>query len=481
MKKKILPLFFFASGLISCEKPPFDEFLRVETPPLDFELTEIGEARYDFRTNCYTVEVEVLINEPGVSQIIQCGLECSTDSLFSESSERVTLNCDSIPGRNTGYLSRIKPGVTYFCRPFVSTELQQTKYGESIAYTLTDAWIRIEVDKDFIPRHGATSFTINNKAYLGLGASEGNILLKDFWSYSESEGWERLEDFPGLGRKNAYGYSPTDIDSGYILGGKTEVSSSQPSTEFWIYSLEGIWENLQPFPEELPHYSTISATESSAYLIGGVKNSIFSPLPNKNIYQMFGNEWNKIDQYKTQSEGTDLVGFYYNFCDENSLCAQRCAPYKFQTIFIGSGFRIPTAPLSTTPNSLKTDFWQLNLNFQESQVFPINCFRTIPDTRWEDLEPNGLPNLQVNSLYLEPRSKLYSFQIGTKGFLLIPEKKSVWEFDLIERQWSKKKNLPDDISLGFDGISFSLNGNGFIGTGNYQDSLSRQIYKYFPD
>lgn len=68
------------------------------------------------------------------------------------------------------------------------------------------------------PRMRATSFSINNNGYVGLGhtieGSENGTekYLKDFWKYdSERDLWTKIADFGGESRAEAYGYAQSDM------------------------------------------------------------------------------------------------------------------------------------------------------------------------------------------------------------------------------------------------------------------------------
>ena len=60
-------------------------------------------------------------------------------------------------------------------------------------------------------RFGATGFSIGTKVYLGLGTSDGDILLKDFWEWDQATNvWTRKADYPGNSLIGAVGFSIGD-------------------------------------------------------------------------------------------------------------------------------------------------------------------------------------------------------------------------------------------------------------------------------
>ena len=65
-----------------------------------------------------------------------------------------------------------------------------------------------------LPRSGAVSFTINNKAYVGLGWN-GVDRYSDFWEYNpDNRSWRQLANFPGVGRYQAVAFSANG--KGYV-------------------------------------------------------------------------------------------------------------------------------------------------------------------------------------------------------------------------------------------------------------------------
>jgi N-acetylneuraminic acid mutarotase len=85
-------------------------------------------------------------------------------------------------------------------------------------------------------RYAMSAFTINNKAYVGLGTDE-NILQTDWWEYNASNNtWLQKGSFPGSGRFAAAGFAIGQ--KGYLLGGtdggyKDELWQYDVPTDSW--------------------------------------------------------------------------------------------------------------------------------------------------------------------------------------------------------------------------------------------------------
>jgi N-acetylneuraminic acid mutarotase len=79
-------------------------------------------------------------------------------------------------------------------------------------------------------RDDASSFVIDNVAYVGLGFGEGFQYEKDFYSFSEINGWKKIKDFPGVPRQYAAAFVYNN--KGYIFGG---YSSLGALNDLWEY------------------------------------------------------------------------------------------------------------------------------------------------------------------------------------------------------------------------------------------------------
>src|ERR1700761_1009155 len=70
---------------------------------------------------------------------------------------------------------------------------------------------------DAYPRSSSVSFTIGDRAYVGLGYNETISQpgrLTDFWTFSVDSGWTQIQSFPGAPRSNAAAFSVGNF--GYV-------------------------------------------------------------------------------------------------------------------------------------------------------------------------------------------------------------------------------------------------------------------------
>lgn len=96
----------------------------------------------------------------------------------------------------------------------------------------TDTWI----PKNTLPGgeiFEATTFVIDQTAYMGTGASFGNASTKTFWKYDQfNDSWSEITDFAGEARFGAFGFSIGD--KGYVGGG----IGTEEYTNFFQYKPE---------------------------------------------------------------------------------------------------------------------------------------------------------------------------------------------------------------------------------------------------
>mgnify|MGYP004537086437 CR=1 FL=1 len=82
-----------------------------------------------------------------------------------------------------------------------------------------------------LARNSAVSFTIGDKAYVGLG-TDGTTKFKDFWEYNPATNtWTQKADFPGVGRYLAVGFGADG--KGYVGTGYDGVNKLK---DFWEYN-----------------------------------------------------------------------------------------------------------------------------------------------------------------------------------------------------------------------------------------------------
>lgn len=145
-------------------------------------------------------------------------------------------------------------------------------------------------------------FTVNGKAYIGLGGDAGQELnrteYREVWEYNPaSDAWTRKKDFPGPPRALPFSFSINN--TGYVGGGDTASSSLDNYHDFWSYNPEqDEWTKKANFPGTLlTGIPGFSIGDKGYVLEAGSGNSaaLFSPSGTSDHllwqYDPASNEW----------------------------------------------------------------------------------------------------------------------------------------------------------------------------------------------
>ena len=135
----------------------------------------------------------------------------------------------------TTNLTGLTQGTTYFVKAYAEYDNAPTLYGNELSFTTSFEQGTGTQKSDFPggARYDATSFSIGIKVYLGLGTTDGDNILKDFWEWDQASNvWTRKADYPGNEVFGAVGFSIGT--KGYIgTGGTNEFWEYDPATNSW--------------------------------------------------------------------------------------------------------------------------------------------------------------------------------------------------------------------------------------------------------
>jgi len=124
-----------------------------------------------------------------------------------------------------------------------------------------------------IPRERAVAFTIGGKAYIGLGYNRDQPKeeLADFWQYDPvADTWTQLHDFGGSARYNAVGFAIND--KGYVGTGN---DGSNWNGDFWEYNPgDDSWEEIVSYPGQKREEATAFVLNGHAFLCTGRNNGV---------------------------------------------------------------------------------------------------------------------------------------------------------------------------------------------------------------
>ncbi|WP_420148943.1 Kelch repeat-containing protein [Spirosoma sp.] len=113
----------------------------------------------------------------------------------------------------------------------------------STVSTLGDWTVKSALDG--VARSGASSFVINNIAYLGTGIDTRSQLLQDFWSYDPARNaWSQKANFGGVARNLGVGFS---VGAKGYIGTGSDVNGDRLK-DFWEYDVAtNAWKKIADF------------------------------------------------------------------------------------------------------------------------------------------------------------------------------------------------------------------------------------------
>ncbi|MFZ4263209.1 Kelch repeat-containing protein [Sphingobacterium sp. HJSM2_6] len=159
------------------------------------------------------------------------------------------------------------------------------------------SWVK-KADFTGSKRHNAVGFSVDGKGYVGLGygtkddGTQGE--LNDFYSYDPTANtWSKIKEFPGDARFGA---------TAFTLNGKAYVGLGTTSTDksfsdFYEYDPQSnIWKQLTntkfPFKKA---YAYAFVIDNIAYVGGGLNNG----QPADDLFSFNGTDWTALENTKT--------------------------------------------------------------------------------------------------------------------------------------------------------------------------------------
>lgn len=134
-------------------------------------------------------------------------------------------------------------------------------------------------------RGSAVSFTVNNKAYIGLGQGNTALYYKDFWEYDPTTAvWTQVADFAGSARHGAIAFGNNMY--GYVGTGQAETGLTK---DFYRYSpVSNTWTQMNDFPGSARKYAVGFMMGNQGYLATGddgvLKNDLWQYHPDFDLW-----------------------------------------------------------------------------------------------------------------------------------------------------------------------------------------------------
>ncbi|MFN8249892.1 MAG: kelch repeat-containing protein [Ferruginibacter sp.] len=297
----------------------------------------------------------------------------------------------------------------------------------------------------------ATGFVIDNKAYLGTGATNGTASLNDFWEYSA--------DFTYLWSTGANTQSITASSSGSYTVTLTDVNGCNATSAPSIVTV-----NPQP-------PAGIAASGPTSFCQGGSVTLIAAEATGGNAWIQKANfgGTSRFRAVGLSIAGKGYIGLggdgtvrndFWEYDPATDVWTQKAnfggiARSSATGFVIGSKGYIGTGINATT---YLNDFWEYN-----------------PATNvWTQKADFGGP----------ARFTAVGFSIGSKGYIGTGVSagttyKDFWEYDPVTNAWIQKADFGGSARSG--AVGFAIGTKGYIGTGqDITPSFTRDFWEYDP-
>jgi len=280
-------------------------------------------------------------------------------------------------------------------------------------------------------RNVAISFTLNGKAYAGLGENKSGTRLNDFWEFNPAtNSWTQKADYPGGGKYAATAF----IANGKAFVGLGESSSAISQKDLWEYiPSTDKWVRKTDFPGAARYGSSCFVIGDTAFV--GTGSSGSPPyLSDMWMYVASTDAWTKKANFPG---GARTGGIAFTIAKNG---------------FMGTGFQNSTTVLS--------DIWRYNKS---------------TDT-WTAMSNYGGSGI-MGAVSFVLKNKGY---VGT-GYNLTSRVKDFYEYDVSANSWTKLDSIPSSFGARHSATAFAINDIGYIGTGQLTSNLTTiDFWSYNP-
>jgi len=299
-------------------------------------------------------------------------------------------------------------------------------------------WIDLS-DFEGVARNDAVSFTIGDLGYVGTGY-DGEIRLKDFWSYNSSTNyWTQVADLPGEARNAAVAFAVGG--KGYVGTGYNGISKL---SDFWAYDPStNSWEQKADFADcgGTARYGAVAMSIGNIGYIGTGYDG--------NYLKDFWAYYPELDTFRAKvsvagSKRRDAVAFVVN--NKGYIC---------------TGYNNGTYENDLLEYDPATGLWT-----QKRKIANVS------DDSYDDT-------------YTITRSNAVAFVIGAKAYITTggspTAQNDTWEYDPLQDLWSLKTSFEGIARI--DAVAFSINDNakGFVTTGRSGSNQLDDIWEFKPN
>lgn len=161
------------------------------------------------------------------------------------------------------------------------------------SFSISQGWLQLE-DFPGSARDDGSTFTINSIAYCGTGLNGSWIPTNDFYAFDKVlESWTQMASLnPSDARQYAVGFASTNY--GYIFGG---VNGSGFLNDLWKYDpVQDSWIEVTSLPSLGRSGAACFVIEDTAYIIGGRSNANLS-IDEVWAYSMTADTWTQKNNH----------------------------------------------------------------------------------------------------------------------------------------------------------------------------------------
>ena len=380
----------------------------------------------------------------------------------------------------TSKIDDLEIDVNYYCRSYVivqnkRTGVRDTGYNQAIKIFATkaqDIWFH-RPDFNGDARTEATSFTMNNKAYILTGYGDLG-LLKDMWRYNPADSsWTQMPNFQGSPRMSAVAF--VIEDTVYVGTGIIDATHHITTGDFWKWTEQG---------NQYYNWRQIDSLGNNQERCNAVAFTI----------NYDGTQRGYVGLGETTNEGYYRSDFYYYRPDLDTPGAASGRAWVQTQEFLG-GKR--TEAVSTvigniaiigsgkaTGGTLKNDFF----------VFDP----TLSDNPWTGLvikndPPPARTNAVAFALNFDRNGEEYNyFYLGTGKNSNDSLLNDLWRYDFATKKWSRMSDMREDddiadpregavsFTIYRDIVPYGVHTRGFIATGKTKNIYKRDVWEYLP-
>jgi N-acetylneuraminic acid mutarotase len=288
------------------------------------------------------------------------------------------------------------------------------------------------------PRSGAVVFTIDNKAYVGLGY-DGDDYFTDFYAYDpDGELWNDVAPFPGQSRERAVAFAING--KGYVGLGYNRDLDVEEMKDFWEYDPQtNTWTQIADFLGTARYNAVGFAINNLGYVGTGYdgdfyRSDFFS-------YDPQSNSWNEIANFPG-GKREDALAVVYD--GKAYFCTGR------------------------NNGSYDADIWTFSPSETKS---------------WTEITPDDEEDYYDDFTAAVRRYNATGFVMNDKIYIATgitsSATTSVYEFNPISGVWDTKTSF--EGSDRYLAVAFTLNNRSFVGLGQNSSRRWDDVWEFFPD